>query len=209
MKNKKLVSKIVVKPRSAEAFVVKKGQLIRVIDIEGKQVSDFIAFNLRDFNERLSCSTTRGELGKIRVSRGDKLYTNIHNVIFTITEDTVGGAHDFGIFGTCHRGSYVRYGELPPRDGCVELLRKVVSGWNIQKGLMPDSTFNIFMVQEDYNSERVFAEPKTKPGDYIEIRAEMDCLVALTSCPNDIDPKINGGKITPIGVEIYEQAVIA
>lgn len=206
MNNWKVVVDQVVPPKTARAIEVKKGQRVRVVDIEGKQISDFTALNARNLKERLNCSRTIGKTLRWRVQVGDPLYTNYNNVMFTVLEDTC-GVHDFGLSGTCDsKITYrMRHKEDPPRDGCCELLYKALKKWGLEYGDLPDTTFNIFQntPHDPVTGEVRVEEPKSKPGDYLELRAEMDCIIALTACPNDIDPKINGGRITPIGLKVY------
>ncbi|MDD3654052.1 MAG: urea carboxylase-associated family protein [Desulfotomaculaceae bacterium] len=72
----------IIPPASATAFVVRKGQILRITDVEGGQVADLVCFNLNDRNEFFSQAGTRLHNGKVRISTGDDLYSNLNNVMF-------------------------------------------------------------------------------------------------------------------------------
>ena len=84
----------IIEPRSGTAFVVKKGQRLRITDIQGEQVSDFICFNLNDKAEYLSSGRTIDYAETIFLTKGHTFYSNRSNVMLRMEEDTV-GRHDF------------------------------------------------------------------------------------------------------------------
>jgi len=189
---------------------VKRGELVRITDIEGLQVSDFVAFNAKKPREKFSQSHTRSDNGfKCLVGKGDKLFSNLGNAMFTILEDTF-GIHDT-YFASCNRAIYKRIFRYAPRgpghpyDGCLEHLAQALRGWNVRLDEIPDP-FNINMnARPDFRTGKFLIElPRSKPNDHIVLKAEMDCLVALTSCADEISP-CNGGRSTPIKVEVLSR----
>lgn len=94
----------VIPPKSGTAFVVKQGETLRVTDLEGRQVSDFVCFNEHDPSEFFSAGKTRVNVFRVRISSGDRLYSNKNTAMFTIGEDTV-GVHDL-LFPPCNRWIY-------------------------------------------------------------------------------------------------------
>jgi uncharacterized protein YcgI (DUF1989 family) len=96
---------------SAESFIVKKGETIRITDVEGKQPGDLVSFNLEDTSERFSQARTRVENRKSRVTENDTLWTNANppRVMFTITRDTC-GTHDLLYTPCCRYALATRFG---------------------------------------------------------------------------------------------------
>lgn len=211
-KRKVILDKII-PPKTSLAFVLKKGQHIRITDVEGKQVGDFIIFNEENLKEKFSQRITRGrkaggEWPKIwtanRISTRGKLYSNIHNIMMTIIQDTPiqKGVHDL-FLGPCATYDYGVRG-IDSREGCLELLTKALKNWGITKEDIP-GPFNVFMntIPDPKTGRLYIQEPVSRPGDYVELKAEMDCVAALSACPEDTFSLTNGLKCTPLRVTIY------
>ncbi len=199
-------------PKTGLAVEVKLGEHLRVIDLEGKQVVDMAVFNLDNLREILSTSYSRtryftkpGEPRRRRahLAEGDWLLSTLCRPMVTIVKETPEpkGVHA-ATNRMCNRFLYEILG-AGPREGCHEIISKAVASYGILPEDIPD-TFDIFM-NYPYDSTLgcfVNLEPISRPGDYIEFRAEMNCLVALSNCPQDIGP-CNAGKCTPVKVEVY------
>jgi uncharacterized protein YcgI (DUF1989 family) len=185
-------------PRSAKCFVVKKDETIRITDINGKQPGDLVAFNLEDLSERFSQARTRVENRKSRVTENDTLWTNDNppRVIFTITGDTY-GAHDLLYTPCCRYALTKRFGV--DRDGCLENLAKAVEDWGIEEREIPTPLNIFFNVEAHPSGEIVIGEQTSAPGDYLELRAEMDSLVAISTCSA---PSAKG-EHAPYKIEIF------
>lgn len=208
---KKIFEKIM-PPKTGLALELKLGEQLRVIDIEGKQVVDMAVFNLDNLREILSTSYSRtryfpkpGEARRRRATlqEGDWLMSTLCRPMMTIVKETPGpkGVHA-AVNRMCNRFLYEILG-AGPREGCHEIISKEVASYGIRPEDIPD-TFDLFM-NYPYDPKQgcfVNLEPITKPGDYIEFRAEMNCLVALSNCPLDIGP-CNAGSCKPVKVEIY------
>ena len=173
---------VIIPAREGRAFEMRTGQRMKIIDVQGQQVADFIAFNLYNLDEFLSVCHTRGMLGSLRPHRGRPLYTNLRNTIFLLEEDTV-GTHDM-LFAPCDRKRYaLDYGDHA-HPGCRDNLHQALAG-RIPYARIPD-TVNWFMnVPWTPDGCVEIAEPVSKPGDYVSLRAEMDALVAISACPQD------------------------
>lgn len=207
--DKKVVLEQVIPSRDSFALEMTRGQFLRVIDVMGKQVSDLVAFNRENYKERLAAywTRTRNYPKKIpgRVTVGDVLYSSRSRPLMTITQDTPvpGGIHDISA-GMCNRLGYEKFGwEFPQEGGCWELLSKAVEPYGIAPEEVPQP-FNPFMNTsfDPETGELMIDEPVSRPGDFIELRAEMDCLVALTVCP--FHGPCNGWVITPLKVQVLE-----
>lgn len=189
----------IIPPRSAVAFILKKGQLLKIVDIEGEQVSDFICYNLQDKSEYLSSGRTIDYAETIFLTKGHPFYSNRSTIMFDMVEDTV-GRHDF-LLTPCSSDTFrIMYGHTNPHRGCFGNLSEALSKYGIGPDDIPIS-FNIFMhVTVDGDSGKVAVlPPKSKAGDYVLLEARMDLLVGLTACAAEMS---NNYAFKPVGYEI-------
>lgn len=193
-----MTSKII-PPRSGVSFILKKGQRLRVTDIEGEQVSDFISFNLHDKSEYLSSGRTIDYAETIFLTTGHPFYSNRSNIMFNIIEDTV-GRHDF-LLTPCSADTFrIIYGHAQPHRGCFGNLCAALEEY----GIMPDQipvSFNIFMhtAVDGATGKIAVLPPKSRAGDHITIEATMDLIVGLTACSAEMS---NNYAFKPIGYEV-------
>ena len=107
----------VIPPRSGVAFILYKGQQLKVTDIEGEQVSDFICYNLHDKAEYLSSGRTIDYADTIFLTQEHPFYSNRSNIMFRLVADTV-GRHDF-LLTPCSADTFrIIYGHEKPHRGC-------------------------------------------------------------------------------------------
>lgn len=192
---------IEIAPASAIAFEIDEGKSLRVVSVEGQQVGDFVAFNKANLVERFSSGRTRSENGKVKISVGDRLFSNLCNVMFEITQDTC-GVHDL-LYPPCNRWVFQNRYKIPPHDGCEENLEKALSPWKITKFDIPDP-FNIFENSTiDVTGKLKIQAPVSTAGDYVELKAEMNCLVGISSCAVDVG-FTNAGRCKPLRVILLE-----
>jgi hypothetical protein len=189
----------IIAAKSARAVSVKRGQVLRIEDIDGGQVADLVCFSSHDPKEKFSQAKTRIRNWSIRLSTGSQLVSNRDNVMFTITQDTV-GVHDI-VFSPCHSYVYEHFFGVGPRNGCLENLAAAVAPAGISADDLPDP-FNIFMHTGIKDSGELFvAATPSKKGDFIELRAELDCLVAVSACADDVTD-CNHGECTRISLQV-------
>ncbi len=188
----------IIEPRSGTAFNLFQGQRLKVIDLQGEQVSDLICYNANDIKEYLSSGRTFDYEETLFLSKGNKLYSNRSNIMFEIIEDTV-GRHDF-LLTPCSAETFkIIYGHANPHHGCHGNLCMVLKDYGIEPDAVP-TTFNIFMnvvIKED-GKIKVLA-PLSKANDYIILEAKMDLIVGLTACSAE---QSNNFSFKPIGFEI-------
>jgi uncharacterized protein YcgI (DUF1989 family) len=184
-------------PQTGVAFEMKKGEVLRVVDIMGEQVSDLIAFDPAGI-ETLSSGRTIDYNGTIRLTQGHILYSNQSRPMFTIVEDTV-GVHDF-LFAPCSPEMFVKlYGFEPDHPSCFRNLADNLRQFGIE-GSRIGTTFNIFMhASLEPTGEIKVLPPVSKPGDAVRLRAEMDLVVGLTACSAE---QSNNWSFKPIGYQI-------
>jgi uncharacterized protein len=187
-------------PRSGVAFSLRKGQVLRVTDLEGGQVSDLLAFMAGDVGEALSNGRTFDYEETVRLGVGNRLWSNRSNPMLEIVADTA-GCHDF-LLTPCSEATFRHfYKDKPVHRGCFGNLAEALAPHGVSPDAIPVA-FNIFMnvpVAQD-GTIRVLP-PSTKPGDHIEFRALADLVIGLTAC-SAYDSC--GGSFKPIGYEIRE-----
>jgi len=190
----------IIPPRSGTSFILKKGQRLKITDMEGEQVSDLVCYNLDDKAEYLSSGRTIDYAGTIFLTKGHPFYSNRSNVMFTMVEDTV-GRHDLLLTPCSAEMFRIIYGHTNSHRGCFGNLCAALKEYEIQ----PDNihtTFNIFMnVAIDGDTGKVSVlPPKSKAGDYVILEAKMDLVIGLTACSAEMS---NNFSFKPIGFEVY------
>ena len=190
---------------SAPAYEVKAGEYIQIIDVRGKQCSDFLAFNrhkLQDGLERgLDATTTRTLMGAKYPVPG--LYRKTFDVdmdpLVEVVQDTVGRHDSFALACT---PSTTRRWATPATSTArrTSTARSPPTASRARKGW---EALNFFYNTDfDADNNLIVDEPWSRPGDYVLLRASNDLLCASSACPDDIDPA-NGWEITDIHVRVY------
>ena len=185
-------------PRSGAAFVLQAGEVLRVIDPLGTQVSDLVAYNAADVREVISNGRTFDYEETIALTTGHGLFSNRSNVMLQIVEDTV-GRHDF-LLTPCSEATFRHfYPQHPVHRGCFGNLAEALAPFGIEPDAIP-TAFNLFMNVPVLGNGSLRVDPPTsKAGDYIRLRAEMDLIIGLTACSAYAS---NGGSFKPIHYEI-------
>jgi len=171
--------------------VVKAGQTLRILDLEGNQAADTLFYNASDPSERYSAMDTIREQGNVYLTTGTKLLSNEGNVMLKITADTCGRHDTLG--GACATESNtVRYAiEKKCMHACRDSWLLAVAE-NPQLGLSKrDITHNInfFMnVPVTGDGGLSFADGISGAGKYVELTAAMDVIVLLSNCPQLNNP---------------------
>ena len=186
----KVVNDIHIPPKSARALAVEAGQTVRIIDTAGRQPGDFVAFKADDLSVKFSQARTRVENRTVRVTQGHALWTNTQppRVMFTIAADMC-GTHDLLYTPCCRYALEKRFGLSC--DGCIENLANALKPWGILAHEISDPLNLFFSVHVDGEGEMEIREPTSKPGDFIDLKAEMDCVVAVSTCAVPLSGKEN------------------
>lgn len=169
-------------PRSGAALRLDRGQRLKIIDVEGEQVSDLVAFNAHDLHEWISSGRTLDYLNRCLLTKGDAIYSNRSNILFEIVEDTV-GRHDF-LLAPCSAEMFKKtYGDEVPHRGCFGNLCAALEPHGIEPDQIPVA-FNVFMhVSIDGETGTLAVlPPKSKAGDFLIVEAKMDLVIGLTAC---------------------------
>ncbi len=194
----------IVAPGTPWGKVVPKGKTLRIIDLEGCQAVDFLCYSAADPSERYNAADTIKIQGNIYLSKGTKIYSGLGRALFTVTADTCGN-HDT-LAGCCSaETNVVRYGKTNTpncRDNFLKILGQFELG---RKDLV--SNINFFMnVPVNPDGSMAVVDGVSKPGDYVDLYAEMDVLAVISNCPQIYNP-CNAYNPTPIRVVIYDGEV--
>lgn len=216
----RLIEEATMPYNTGRSFVVKKGQSI---GISAYSTVDMVPLDLHNIRHRFDQARTKAHNGKVFVSTGDKLYSKSASLMMTITKDTYKGRHDLQ-YGMCSKMAFDRFWELMkagdpviaetlkwtgaktrediPDHGCWENLQDAFKDIDIAPEDIP-SPFNIVQSMEIVGPEGKLVwqqlRDRPEPGSpaYIELRAEMDCLVGLSACPD-------WGFGKPVEVKVFE-----
>jgi len=194
----------IIPPRSGVGFILRKGTSLKVLDVQGEQVSDFVCYNLDDKHEYLSSGRTLDYAETLFLSTGSLFYSNRSNVMFEIVEDTV-CRHDF-LLAPCSAEMFrITYGHTEPHQGCFGNLKHALAEFGILGDAIP-TCFNIFMhVAINGESGKLSVlPPKSKAGDFVILQAKMDLIVGMTACSAGMS---NNFSYKPIGYEILSNGV--
>ena len=188
-------SLITIPARRGKTAFVAEGQHVRVVNTHGQQVVDTWAFRRDDLAEFMSMEHSRTAIGRTMPTLGQSMVTNRRRPILTLAEDTSGGIHDT-LLAACDRYRYELLGCTDYHDNCTDNLAAALA----ELGLTPPETpspWNLFMnIPVGLEGSLSFEPPVSSPGDYVLLRAELDCVVAFSACPQDMVP-INGAECIP------------
>lgn len=188
-----------IEKQSGVAFLLKKGEVLKVIDPQGEQVSDMVLFNAEDQREKLSSGKTLDFESTILISKGHFLWSNRSRKMMEILEDT-NGRNDF-LLAPCSPETFqIIYNNSEYHPSCFENLYKNLEEFGIQPDEIP-TAFNIFMnVQFASDGALTVDPPSSKAGDYMLLEAQMDLIVGLTACSAE---QSNNYSFKPIQFEIH------
>jgi len=185
------------------ARVLTRGQILRIVDLEGRQAVDFLCYNAANPEERYNAADTMKYGKTIFVTRGHGIYSDMGRRLLTIVEDTC-GRHDT-IGGCCSAESNeLRYGVKDTPSCRANFLRALASFGLGKKDVV--ANLNFFMnVPVEADGSMAIVDGLSKPGDYVDLRAEMDVLAVISNCPQTRNP-CNGFKPTPIRLIVTDPA---
>jgi len=197
----RLVNAWTILPGGDWAEIVRSGQVLRIVDLEGQQAVDFLCYNAADLSERYNAADTMKFAGTIFLTAGHGLYSDMGRRLFTVTADTC-GRHDT-IGGCCSAESNrFRYGVLGTPSCRDNFLRALARHGLGKKDIV--ANVNFFMnVPVEPDGRMAIVDGRSRPGDYVDLSAETDVLAVVSNCPQIYNP-CNGGRPTPIRLLVYE-----
>jgi uncharacterized protein len=185
---------------------VKKGETVRILDLEGNQAADTLFYNANKPSERYSATDTIREQGNVYLTTGTVLLSDECNPMLKIVADTCGRHDTLGGACSCESNT-VRYAlDKKTMHACRD-------SWLLAIGEQPDlglskkditHNINFFMnVPVTSDGKLTFADGISGPGKYVELEALMDCIVLISNCPQLNNP-CNAYNPTPIEVLIWQ-----
>ena len=195
----------VVPARAPWSHVVRAGQTLRIIDLEGNQAVDCLLYRADDPVERYSSCETIVAQPKIFLTPGTRLLSNEGNVLMTITDDTC-GRHDTSGGACSQESNTLRYGHhTKHQHACVDNFLHDHLARSMGKRDMV-SNINWFMnVPVEADGALGIVDGLSAPGKHVDLRAEVDTLVVVSNCPQVNNP-CNGFDPTPVRMIVSEPA---
>ncbi len=180
---------------------LRKGECLRLIDLEGQQAIDFLCFNAHDPAEGYHAANTIKVPCNIFLGKGSILRSSLARPLMTIIEDSC-GCHDT-IFGCCSfEVDKVRYGTTNA-ECCQRNFERELAKHGLGKEYVL-ANVNFFMsVPVAADGQARIVDSHSKPGDYVTLRAEMDVLAVLSNCPEELNPASGGNGPSPIRAVVY------
>ncbi len=194
-----------IQPGEAFVYEVRKGEYIQILDVQGRECSDFQAFALRSLDEgverEIDPTATRSLNGMIYPQPG--LHSKFYNVDFEplvqIVQDTC-GRHD--AFGVACTAKYYEDMGYPGHKNCSENMSRNLAPYNVRsRNGWPAVNF-FFNTALDRHNAMILDDPWSRPGDFVLLRALTDLVCVSSACPCDIDPS-NAWNPTDIQVRTY------
>lgn len=195
------ISDEVIPARAGWSRVVSRGQVLRLVDLEGRQAVDFLCYSATDPEDRYAAADTMKINGSIFIGKGTVLYSVNCNPMFTLVQDTC-GFHDT-IGGCCSSAlNGRRYGK-PGDPNCRQNFLDQLARWGLGPRDMV-ANLNFFMyVPVGKDGAMDMGPSLSKPGDYVDLRAEMDVLAVISNCPQVNNP-VNDFNPTPVRAIVYQ-----
>lgn len=198
----KVIDSIRVPAREGRAVRVSEGAAFRIVDVEGKQVADLFAFNAEDVSEHHSAMHTRAAVSRLFPRPGESFVTNRRRPIMRLERDDTPAVHDM-LIAPCDAERYAGLGVEEWHASCRENVEIAMRELGHEHICHPAS-INLFMnIPVGGEGELGWEPAPTAAGDSITLRAEMDCIVVASACPQDIVP-INDRNPTAIAIELLE-----
>ncbi|MBO0847958.1 MAG: urea carboxylase-associated family protein [Pseudonocardia sp.] len=175
---------------------------VRVVDPQGGQVGDLFAFNAADPSEHHSAGHTRAHTSRLFPAVGEQFVTNRRRPILTLLTDDSPGHHDM-LIPACDSARYAALG-ASDHASCVANLCTALGEVGLTM-VEPPQPINVFMdIPVAPDGRLRWLPAPTGPGDSITFRAEMDCVLVLSACPQDL-AGINAGEVSPLALDLLPE----
>lgn len=177
--------------------VVKAGEILRIVDLEGQQAVDFLCYNANDPGDRYNAMNTIKVQGNTYIDKGTVLYSDAGLALFTVVEDTL-GRHDT-VYGCCSNpNNMLRYGVVTT-ESCYSNFLRELSTHGLDRSAIVGNVNFFMQVPIMPDGSAGVADGVSPPGGHVDLRAETDVLAVLSNCPQMHNP-CNGYNPTPVRV---------
>jgi hypothetical protein len=199
----RIVCDDIVPARAGWSRTIERGQVLRLVDLEGRQAVDFLCYSAADAEDRYAAADTMKINGNIFIGKGTVIYSVNCNAMFTVVADTC-GRHDT-IGGCCSKALNARRYRKPDDWSCRDNFLRELGRYGMGPRDMV-ANLNFFMyVPVAADGSMDMGPSISKPGDYVDLRAEMDVLAVVSNCPQMNNP-VNDYNPTPIRAIVFEPA---
>lgn len=177
--------------------VVRAGEILRIVDLEGQQAVDFLCYNANDPGDRYNAMNTIKVQGNTYIDKGTVLYSDAGLALFTVVEDTL-GRHDT-VYGCCSNpNNMLRYGVVTT-ESCYSNFLRELSTHGLDRSAIVGNVNFFMQVPIMPDGSAGVADGVSPPGGHVDLRAETDVLAVLSNCPQMHNP-CNGYNPTPVRV---------
>ncbi len=203
----KIRNEFTVSRATAQSYRLNKGEYVQVIDVDGQQCSDFMAFRTRGLDagveQRIDSTVTRSLVGGAYPGPGlfDKFFDSDMRPLLNVVQDTVGRHDTFAL--ACTARGYEERG-FPGHVNCSDNISDAMADYGVERRSAWPAINFFFSSWIDRSDNRIQVEESwSRPGDYVAMQAMDDLVCVSTACPDDVDP-INGWNPTDVHIRIYE-----
>jgi uncharacterized protein YcgI (DUF1989 family) len=194
------VSKYIIPAKGYVAFNLSKDLVLRCVDVDGKQVPDIVCFNARDLSDEINLANSQLINKQQELRKGATIVSVRCNLLMTIVGYSNEYCYTYG--SMCSEElNRSRYG-VANTINCRDNFAAALAPWGFDRTGIPNAFVPFMRVEVEENGSLEIKEPTTEPGDYYDLRAETDLVVAISNCPQELNP-VNGFNPTPTGVIIY------
>jgi uncharacterized protein YcgI (DUF1989 family) len=194
---------VIVPARAGRGLRLRRGDRVRVVDLAGGQVGDLFAYAETGplLTEYLSAAHTRAHTSRIFPAAGEDFVTNRRRPILRLVADDSPGRHDL-LIAACDTERYDALG-APGHPSCAQNLGDALAALGLTSGVPVPQPVNVFMnVPVAADGTLGWLPALTAPGDSITFEAAIDCVVAVSACPQDLTG-INGAEPTALALDVY------
>ena len=196
-----------IQPGNAKAYEVRAGQYIQIMDVQGRECTDFQCFSMaeldRGIERDINMTTTRSLTGCVYPMPGimSKYWSVDQEPLFEIVQDTCGRHDAYGL--SCYPRYYDDAG-YPGHVNCSDNINTELAAWGIKPRVGWPSINYFFNTMIDEHHVMSIDDPWSRPGDFVLLKALTDLVAVSTACPCDIDPT-NAWNPTDIQVRVYKE----
>ncbi|MBS1881558.1 MAG: urea carboxylase-associated family protein [Actinobacteria bacterium] len=196
-----LATEVVVPACEARTIKVRSGQVLQIVDVEGRQVGDLVAYRPDRPDEHFSAGHTVSCLTKLVPEVGDEVFSNHRTPLLRIRRDDVGN-HDL-IVPCCDPERYSRDYDRPDHGSCLASIERSLRDFGSKVPVAGESAWNVFMNNRLEGGRIVTYEPEHGAGSLIELDVLEDLVVTLSACPQDLSP-CNAYEPTAMAMRVYD-----
>lgn len=197
----RIVQEWVIPARGYACFTMPAGQVLRFVDIEGKQVPDLVCFDRHDPTDELNMGNSILLNRHRELVEGDILYSVTCRPMMTITGYSNAISYAYGPMCS-EELNRIRY-DVPDTPNCRDNFALALTDWGVDRRAVPNAFVPFMNVEVGNDGTLEIREPTSGPGDHYDLRAEMELVIGVSNCPQERNP-CNGFNPTATGIVLFE-----